>query len=67
MPNTRKYHAITVTVNTPQGEYDHGHGMEADSLDPVVDYLLKRYPNCTSMVICVVMPSREGEKSNEKA
>ena len=64
MPNRKKYHAITVTVNTPQGEYDHGHGMETDSLDPVVDYLLKRYPNCTSMVICVVINK---EQSNEKA
>ena len=50
---------LNVTVNTPTEEYDLN--IETDSIDEVVGPMLECSPDCTSMVIALLV-NREGER-----
>ncbi len=56
MPNKR--FKLNVTVNTPDRELDYIPA-NTDSLDTVVGYIIERHPDCTSMVIRLVVNKME--------
>jgi len=45
-------YAINLTINTPRGEYETN--TEADSFDEVMLDVLRRSPDCTSVVMAIV-------------
>ncbi len=57
-------YSVHLTVNTPRGEYETN--TEADSLDEVMLDALRRYPNCTSVVM-VIVPVAESYPAKFKA
>ena len=48
-----RYH-IHITVNTPEHEYDYTIPDET-SLDVTMERILDMYPNCTSVVMTIVL------------
>jgi hypothetical protein len=51
---------VHVTINTPTLEYEHEY--DTDSLDEIVRDVVARWPQCTSIVMAVVLESNHEQK-----